>query len=112
MSQEFEYDCLPAWCEECDEQGFYFVEDAEALYWVVHQTCGHEILSPDKKPKMWECSGCQKSRNVPEGLYEQSVDLHLESDLPSDVREHLSENDEPVPTIARFFWYLVSYLCS
>jgi general stress protein CsbA len=116
MTEEFENNFLSSWCDECDEQGFYFVENTEIPHWIVHKTCGWEALSAwcencgmgcafpinsRERPKKWKCSSCKETRDIPKELYEQSVDLHLETDLPHNVRERLKISDQPFSLFAQ-----------
>ena len=101
MTTEFSKDFLPEWCERCDKQGFYFVDDTNSPYLVVHKKCGHEALSawcpkcqtgfalPIKssdKPSLWECPTCNTKYPLADSVLKSPINLYLEEDLPEDVR--------------------------
>jgi hypothetical protein len=101
MTSEFEKDFLPEWCENCDQQGVFFIDNIFEPYLVACQHCDKEVISvwcpeceagfalPIKKGSRqtdWDCPICHKHYFFPEAAYKQPVKLYLESDLPEDVR--------------------------
>lgn len=115
MTAEFDKDYLPAWCENCDKQGIYFVDNFDKTYHVIHKKCGYEILSthcddctmgfaipnqPGNRPQTWTCDGCGKVYNMDMSIYEQPIDLHIESELPEEVRSRIHPKDNVLQRIA------------
>jgi hypothetical protein len=105
MANGFDKDFLPAWCERCDKQGYFFVEDILEPCLVVCGKCGWEALSvwcpkceagfalPNEvgeRPLSWSCPVCYTEYTLPPAVYEQTVSLYLEEDLPENVRARVT----------------------
>jgi hypothetical protein len=101
MSVDFAKDFLPIWCEQCNAQGYIFVDSIETPYFVTCKECGQEtseVFCPKCKmggeyvkgikdrPTSWICPGCSNEYSLPTTFYEHPVPLYLEEDLPDSVR--------------------------
>lgn len=101
MTDEFSKDFLPEWCERCNKQGVYFVDDMNSPYLVVHKKCGQEALSAwcpkcqtgfalpinsSEKPSAWDCPTCNTKYPLDASVLESPINLYLEEELPKDVR--------------------------
>ncbi|MBT3322743.1 MAG: hypothetical protein HN392_10715 [Anaerolineae bacterium] len=104
MATEFSKDFLPEWCERCDKQGIYFVDDTASPYLVVHNKCGHEALSAwcskcqtgfalpiksSEQPSFWTCPTCNTKYPLSDSVLKAPINLYLEEDLPEDVRARI-----------------------
>jgi hypothetical protein len=105
--EEFEKDYLPIWCEDCDCQGYIFVDNFELPYFVVCKTCGYEtsqvwcpkcqssgefVENISKRPFSWQCSICKTKYNLPNGFYKNPITLFTEKVLPHPVQNRIRED--------------------
>ena len=97
-----EQEFIPVECENCDYEGYIFIDDAEQPYFVVCQTCGWEtsyvwcpkcgmggefVEEISNRPKEWYCPDCDSEYQLPDGFYEEKVMLLATEDLSVDQRE-------------------------
>jgi len=109
MNKDFgKKDFLPIWCEQCNVQGYIFVEDAEIPAFLICKKCGYEasqvwcptcgmggdfIKDIKKRPTFWYCSKCRTKYQLPSTFYDNPVTIHPESDLPEG--SHIPEISNP-----------------
>ena len=101
MTSDFSKDFLPVWCEHCDKQGYFFVDDVFEPCLVVCGKCGGEVLSvwcpkceagfalPNEvgeRSLSWSCPVCHMEYTLSPTAYEQTVSLYLEEDLSENIR--------------------------
>ena len=106
MSSEFEKGHFPIWCEDCDQQGYIFIDDFESPHFVVCKTCGWEtsdvwcptcgmggeyIRNIAKRPASWNCPKCKTKYELPIGFYENPIMLFMEEVLPPPVLERIKK---------------------
>jgi|WetSurMetagenome_2_1015567.scaffolds.fasta_scaffold563722_1 hypothetical protein len=93
-------DFQPIWCENCNQQGYIFMENSNQPALVVCSRCEYEtsqVSCPNcdmrgafvknlvKKPNSWICDRCGTNYSLPTFFYENPVHLYLEDELPLDV---------------------------
>lgn len=127
MTAEFDKDYLPAWCENCDKQGVYFVDDFNKPYHVIHKDCGYEIISahcedcamgfalpnpPGERPQTWTCDGCGKEYNMKMSIFENPIDLYIDEDLPEEIRQQVLPRQNKFVTAFIFVAILAAIIVS
>lgn len=109
MTSEFDKDYLPIWCENCDQQGFIFVDNPEGSFFAICKTCGWEtsevwcpkcgmggefVRNIGKRPTSWNCPNCKTKYDLPNGFYENSLTLFTEEVLPQTVLDRIEKGFE------------------
>ncbi len=104
MTSEFEKEYLPIWCEDCDLQGYIFIDDLESSYFVTCNTCGWEtsyvccpkcqmggefVRNVSKRPVSWTCPSCKMKYTISSTMYENPIRLYVEKDLPTEIRRRI-----------------------
>jgi hypothetical protein len=97
-----EQESIPIWCEDCNRQGYIFIDDPEQPCFVVCKTCGWEtsqvwcpkcgmggefVEEINKHPTSWNCPNCDTEYQLPQEFYEESVALIAEKELPPHLRQ-------------------------
>ena len=100
-----EQESIPIWCEDCNSQGYIFIDDPEQPCFVVCKTCGWEtsqvwcpkcgmgggfVEETEKRPLNWSCPTCKTRYRLPQEFYKESVALIVEKDLSPDIRKLIS----------------------
>jgi hypothetical protein len=106
---EFEKLDFPFTCQECERNGYFFVESYDNSYFVVCSNCGAEssnvwcpkcsmggsyVDSIIKHPKSWACPGCDTRYNLPAMFYENPRKLYGIEELPPEVQERITLGDQ------------------
>jgi len=123
MTSEFAKDYLPIWCEDCDQQGFIFVDDPEGFFFAICKTCGWEtsevwcpkcgmgggfVKNLKKRPPDWTCPNCKTKYQLANEFYEKPIRLFTEKELPSLVRERIErEIRANQPSSQEMFWQTI-----
>ncbi len=123
MTAEFEKDYLPIWCEDCDSQGYVFVDDLDCPYYVVCKTCGYEtsqvwcpkcqmggefVRNIGERPSSWNCSNCKTEYELPSEFYENPIMLFTEEVLPQNVLERIEKDFQTANTPWRDFLAVIA----
>jgi hypothetical protein len=119
-TSEFDKDPLPIWCEDCDQQGYIFVDDPEASYFVACKACGWEtsevwcprcqmggefVSDISEHPLTWNCPNCKTQYELPSTFYDNPIKLFLEKELPPFVLERMHiEFESYQPFSYENFW--------
>ena len=98
-------DYLPLYCETCKEQGYYKYEDPEANSILACSRCGRKyssvwcskcgmggdfVRNPENRPGTWDCPGCNKRYELDPAIFDHTVPLIPESQLPHEIREQVA----------------------
>ncbi len=110
MTSEFDKEYFPAWCEDCNSEGYVFVDNPESAYFVICKSCGWEtsyvwcpkcgmgsafVENLSERPFDWVCPNCKTKYPLPNEFYEKPINLYPEEELPAFVQEQI-ENDQKV----------------
>lgn len=120
MTSEFEKEHSPIWCENCDQQGWIFVDDLEGSHFVICKSCNWEtsdvwcpkcgmgggfVRNIDKRPSSWSCPDCRSAYQLANDFYDQPIYLFTETELPLLVRDRIErELQESRPSFQESFW--------
>jgi hypothetical protein len=104
MEFGFDKTYLPIWCKDCDQQGYIFIDDPELSYFVKCKSCSwetSEVWCPScemggefvrhigKRPSYWVCTDCKTKYQLPDGFYENPINLFPVEDLPIEVSQRI-----------------------
>ncbi len=107
-------DYLPLYCETCKEQGYYKCEDPEVNSILACSRCGGKyssvwcskcgmggdfVRNPEDRPETWVCPGCKKRYEIDPAIFDHTVPLIPETQLPLKIRESV----EYKPTTVQIF---------
>jgi hypothetical protein len=113
MISEFDKDYIPIWCDDCDCQGFVFINDTPHSYFVVCNTCkwetsqvwcpkceigGEFVRDISKQPSEWSCPGCNTKYKLPDNFYENPIKLIAQQELPPIIQERIKRDFETSQT--------------
>ena len=122
-----EQESIPVWCENCNCQGYIFIDDPEQPCFVVCKTCEWEtsqvwcpkcgmgggfVKNISSRPKQWRCPDCKTQYQLPYAFYEERVMLIATEDLSLDQHNLVTEKQSVfrfTPTMLmspRFIYFL------
>jgi hypothetical protein len=115
MTSEFEKEYSPIWCENCNQQGFIFVDNLEGSHFVTCKSCdwetsdvwcskcgmgGEFVRKIGKRPTSWSCPNCKTKYMLPNEFYNEPITLFIEETLPKTVLERIQKDLETSQSIS------------
>ncbi len=109
MNSEFDKECIPAWCEDCNSEGYIFVDNPESAYFVICKGCGWKtsyawcpkcgmggafVRNLGERPSDWVCPDCKTKYQLPNEFYEKTINLYTEERLPAVAREQMERDQK------------------
>lgn len=102
---------LYAHCENCDEEGIYFVDDMEQNCFIKCNNCNAEmsdvwcedcgmggpfIENLNARPDKWQCPDCSKEYNLSYDFYNNPITLYRENQVPKEVLKNIDNSKKKV----------------
>jgi hypothetical protein len=113
-----EQEFIPIWCEDCNCQGYIFIDDPEKPCFVTCETCGWEtsqvwcpkcgmgggfVEEISKHPLSWDCPSCKTQHRLPRNFYKETVALIAEEELSPELRQLISARKSPLNLLKSMF---------
>ena len=124
MTSEFNKEYLPIWCEDCDQQGYIFIDNLDDPCFIICKACGWEtshvscpkcqmggefVRNISERPSSWICPSCQTQYPISSAVYENPTRLYVEKELPFDIRQRIEKkrlSSGLSSPIGKFYAYL------
>ena len=116
---------FPLNCEQCEQLGYFFIEDINKSSFIICQQCSGEtsnvwcpkcgmggpfIRNIEQRPTAWACPNCHTKYSLPPNFYKKPVPLFEIEELPLTIQERIKRAEEaarPKFTLAGIFFLFV-----